>query len=148
MLHLATDADTGHIAASVLTDRDADDGSQVGPLLDRTDGSVASSTGDGAYDWDDVYAEVMARHPDAAVVVPPRLGAVLSEAAEMAATPRSSCSLVPSVCQEARRAIGRSGMGVAPSRSNAGVPQRGLHEVNRRTSIKAVTGVRVAQPVG
>jgi IS5 family transposase len=38
MLHLATDADTGHIVASVLTDRDADDGSQIGPLLDRVDG--------------------------------------------------------------------------------------------------------------
>src|SRR3954465_7391840 len=35
VLHLATDADTGRIIASVLTDKDADDGSQVGPLLDR-----------------------------------------------------------------------------------------------------------------
>ena len=35
VLHLATDADTGRIVASVLTDKDADDGSQVGPLLDR-----------------------------------------------------------------------------------------------------------------
>ena len=50
MLHLATDADTGQIVASVLTSRDADDGSQVGPLLERVDGSVASLTGDGAYD--------------------------------------------------------------------------------------------------
>ena len=40
VLHLATDADTGRIVASVLTDKDADDGSQVGPLLDRIDGSV------------------------------------------------------------------------------------------------------------
>ena len=37
-LHLATDADTGQIIASVLTDKDADDGSQVGPLLERIDG--------------------------------------------------------------------------------------------------------------
>ena len=58
MLHLATDADTGQIVASVLTDRKADDGSQVGPLLGRIDGSVASFTGDGAYDRDDVHAEV------------------------------------------------------------------------------------------
>jgi Transposase DDE domain. len=72
VLHLATDADTGRIVASVLTDRDADDGSQVGPLLDRVDGPVASFTGDGAYDRDDVYTEVAARHPEAAVVVPPR----------------------------------------------------------------------------
>jgi hypothetical protein len=38
VLHLATDADTGRIVASVLTDKDADDGSQVGSLLDRIDG--------------------------------------------------------------------------------------------------------------
>jgi IS5 family transposase len=49
VLHLATDADTGRIVASVLTDRGADDGSQVGPLLDQVDGPVASFTGDGAY---------------------------------------------------------------------------------------------------
>src|ERR671912_1180211 len=88
VLHLATDADTGRIVASVLTDRDADDGSQVGPLLDRIDGSVASVTGDGAYDRDDVYTEVAARHPEAAVVVPPRANAVPSEAAETAPTRR------------------------------------------------------------
>ncbi len=87
-LHLATDADTGRIVASALTDKDADDGSQVGPLLDRVDGPVASFTGDGAFDRDDVYAGVAARHPGAAVVVPPRSGAVPSEAAEAAPTQR------------------------------------------------------------
>ena len=88
MLHLATDADTGEIVASVLTDRDADDGSQVGPLLDRIDGPVASFTADGAFDRDDVYAAVAARHPGAAVVVPPRSSAVPSETAETAPTQR------------------------------------------------------------
>jgi hypothetical protein len=90
VLHLATDADTGRIVASVLTDKDADDGSQVGPLLDRIEGAVASFTGDGAYDRDDVYAEVAARHPEAAVVVPPRANAVPSEAAETAPTQRDA----------------------------------------------------------
>ena len=56
VLYLTTDADTGQIAASVLTSSDADDGSQVGPLLERVNGSVASLTRDGAYDRDDVYA--------------------------------------------------------------------------------------------
>jgi hypothetical protein len=88
VLHLATDADTGRIIASVLTDKDADDGSQVGSLLERIDGAVASLTGDGAYDRDDVYAEVAARHPAAAVVVPPRANAVPSKAAESAPTQR------------------------------------------------------------
>src|SRR5215212_1463429 len=90
VLHLATDADTGRIVASVLTDKDADDGSQVSPLLERIEGAVASFTGDGAYDRDDVYAEVAARHPTAAVVVPPRANAVPSAAAEIAPTQRDA----------------------------------------------------------
>ena len=88
MLHLATDADTGRIVASVLTDKDADNGSQVGTLLDQVEGPVASVTGDGAYDRDDVYAEVAARHPEAAVVVPPRSGAVPSQTAGTTPTQR------------------------------------------------------------
>src|SRR3954462_304914 len=88
VLHLATDADIGRIVASVLTDKDADDGSQVGPLLDRIEGAVASVTGDGAYDRDDVYTEVMTRHPDAEVIVPPRANAVPSDPAQSAPTQR------------------------------------------------------------
>src|SRR3954464_14144758 len=90
VLHLATDADTGRIVASVLTDKDADDGSQVGPLLDQIEGAVASVTGDGAYDRTDVYAAVAVRHPDAAVVVPPRANAVPSDTAETAPTQRDA----------------------------------------------------------
>ena len=88
VLHLATDADTGWIVASALTGRDADDGSQTGPLLGQIDGSVASFTADGAYDRDDVYAEVAARHPDASVIVPLRSSAVPSGTAETAPTAR------------------------------------------------------------
>jgi hypothetical protein len=62
-LHLATDADTGRIVASALTGHDGDDGSQLGPLLDQVGGPVASVTADGAFDRDDVYAEVAARIP-------------------------------------------------------------------------------------
>ena len=89
-LHLATDADTGRIVASALTDKDAGDGSRVAALLGRVEGPVASFIGDGAYDRDDVYAEVAARHPEAAVVVPPRASAVLSDAAETAPTRRDA----------------------------------------------------------
>ena len=52
------------------------------------DGPVASFTADGAYDRGDVYAGVVARHPDAAVIVPPRSNAVPSETAEAAPTRR------------------------------------------------------------
>ena len=49
---------------------------------------MASFTGDGAFDRDDVYAGVSARHPDAAVVIPPRSSAVPSDTAETAPTQR------------------------------------------------------------
>src|SRR5437773_756934 len=74
--------------AMTLTTNDVDDGSQVGPLLDQIDGPIASFTGDGAYDQDGVYSAVAARHPEAAVIVPPRSNAVPSETADTAPTPR------------------------------------------------------------
>ena len=87
-LHLGVDANTGEIIATTLTSHDVDDGSQVGPLLDQVDGPVASFTGDGAFDRDDVYDEIAVRHPDAAIIVPPRSNAVPSSAAETAPTQR------------------------------------------------------------
>jgi len=87
-LHLGVDADTRQIAASVLTNHDSDDGAQVGPLLDQVEGPLASFTGDGAYDQDNVTAAIAERHPDAAVIVPPRSNAVLSNMAETAPTQR------------------------------------------------------------
>ena len=88
MLHLGVDAGTGRIVASTLTPKDADDASQVDPLLDPIAGPVVSFTGDGAYDQDRVYAGVAERHPDAAVIVPPRATAVPSDTAESAPTRR------------------------------------------------------------
>ena len=85
-LHLGLNAGTGRIVASLLTNRDVDDGSQVGPLLDRIDGPLASFTGDGAYDQEGVTASTGSRHPDAAVMVPPRSTAVPSDTAETAPT--------------------------------------------------------------
>jgi Transposase DDE domain len=87
-LHVGVDAGTGQIAAAELTTSDIDDGSRVGPLLDQVTGPVASFTGDGAYDRPDVYSDVAERHPDAAVIVPPRSSAVPSATAESAPTQR------------------------------------------------------------
>src|SRR3712207_5217811 len=87
-LHLGMDANTGQIVAAELTTNDADDGAQVGPLLDQLDGRIASFTGDGAYDQEGVYASVAARHPEAAVIVPPRSTAVPSDTAETTPTQR------------------------------------------------------------
>ncbi len=87
-LHLGMDADTGKIVASLLTTKDVDDGSQIGPLLDQIPDPIASLTGDGAYDQEGVAANVAVRHPQAAIIVPPRANAVPSETAETAPTQR------------------------------------------------------------
>ena len=71
-----------------MTGHDTDDGGQVGPLLEDVDGPVTSFTADGAYDRDDVHAELAARHPGAAVIVPPRSSAVPSATSETAPTQR------------------------------------------------------------
>jgi hypothetical protein len=87
-LHIGVDADTGQIVAAALTTNDVDDATQVGTLLDQIDGPIASFTADGAYDQDGVYGEIAERHPDAAVIVPPRSSAVPSKTAETAPTQR------------------------------------------------------------
>src|SRR5215203_4476183 len=87
-LHLGMDADTGRIVAAALTNPDADNGTQVGPLLDQMVGAVGLVMGDGAYDQESVYTSVAERHPEAAIIVPPRATAVPSATAETAPTQR------------------------------------------------------------
>jgi len=87
-LHLGVDADTDEIVAADLTSNDVDDGSQAGLLLDQVTRPVASFTGDGAFDRDNVYGAVAERHPGAKVIVPPRSSAMPSRRAETAPTQR------------------------------------------------------------
>ena len=79
-LHLAVDADTGEIAAHVLTEGHADDAAQVPALLGQAEGVIGSVTADGAYGGDPTYAAAAARqrHPPPDVVVPLRVSAVPS----------------------------------------------------------------------
>jgi IS5 family transposase len=67
-LHLAVDAANGMIVAQTLTDQDADDPSQVGPLLDQIDEPIAQVTADGAYDGAPTY-QTIAAHDDSIEVV-------------------------------------------------------------------------------
>ena len=87
-LHIGMNADTGQIVAATLTTNDDHDGSQVGPLLDQVAAPVASFIADGAYDQEGVAAVVVERHPDAAVIMPPRSTAVPSETPGSAPTQR------------------------------------------------------------
>ena len=77
-LHLAVDAASGMIVAQTLTDQDADDPSQVAPLLDRIAGQVVRVTADGAYDGAPTYRTIAAHGGDIEVVIPPRSTAVPS----------------------------------------------------------------------
>ena len=77
-LHLAVDAENGVIVAQALTDQDADDPSQVAPLLDQIDGAIARVTADGAYDGAPTYDTIAAHGDDIEVVIPPRSTAVLN----------------------------------------------------------------------
>jgi hypothetical protein len=101
-LHLGLDADTGQIVAAALTMKDVDDGAEVGPLLDQVPGPLASFTADGAYDQEGVSTAVAERHPEAAIIVPPRSTAVPSETAETAPTQRD-CHL-QSIAEHGRAA--------------------------------------------
>jgi hypothetical protein len=85
-LHLGVGAKTGQIVASALTSKEIDDGVAVNPLLDQVSGSLSSLTADGAYDQDGVYTAVAERHPEAAVIAPPRHTAEQSETAAIAPT--------------------------------------------------------------
>src|ERR1051325_532791 len=57
-LRLGVDAASGRGVATGLTTSDVDDGSRVGPLLDQVADPLASFTGDGALDREDVYGTV------------------------------------------------------------------------------------------
>jgi hypothetical protein len=100
-LPIGVDAETGQILASELTTSDGADGSQVGPLLEQVEGSLASLTGDGAYDQAGVYGAVIQRHPDAEVIVPPRSTAVLSE--DVATAPTQRDRHLQSITEHGRR---------------------------------------------
>ena len=87
-LHIGVDADSGEIAAVAVTRKDIDDAAMAGALLGQVADPIASFTADGTYDQDQVSQAVAERYPDAAVIVPPRAGAVASSSAWTAATQR------------------------------------------------------------
>jgi hypothetical protein len=87
-LHIGIDAGNGEIVAVAVTKKDIDDAAMVDALLDQIADPVASFTADGAYDQDQVSQAVGERHPDAAIIVPPRAGAVACASAETAPTQR------------------------------------------------------------
>ena len=89
-LHLAVDADTGEIAAHMLTDGHADDAAQVPDLLRQSESAIASLIADGAYDGQPVYQAAAVQQPGRPpdVIIPPRTSAVPSTADPDKQSPR------------------------------------------------------------
>jgi hypothetical protein len=100
-LHLALDADTGELVASVLTGNDLDDAGQVPVLLEQVDAEIASVTADGAYDGEPVYQAIASKQADKPpdVIIPPR----------SSAAPGASAGKVPSLRDRHIRAIAEKG---------------------------------------
>jgi len=132
-LHIGIDADTGQIVAAALTTKDIDDGPQVGPLLDQVVGPVVSFTADGTYDQEVVSAAVAVRHPDAAIIVPPRSTAVPSATAKTEPTQRDRH--LGSIAEHGRAAWQRASDYTTRARAEAGAARfkRVIGDV-RRTS--------------
>src|SRR3954467_6612649 len=163
-MHLGVDADTGRIVAATLTDRDEDDASQVGPLLDQVAEPVASVTGDGAYDQESVYADVAERHPGADVIVPPRSTAVPSATAETVPTQRdrhlqliaekgrmgwqkatgyNARARAEAAISRYKRVIG-DGLHARTDRRRATEVNVGVHALNRMLELGRPASVRIA----
>jgi hypothetical protein len=82
--------DHGEILASELTTKETGDLSLVGPLLEQIPGAIASVMADGAYNAEPVYRALTEHQPPAssAVIIPPRVTAVLRPAADAVPSPR------------------------------------------------------------
>jgi IS5 family transposase len=87
-LHIGVDADSGEIIAFEVTRKDIDDAAMVDTLLDQIANPITSFTADGAYDQDRVSQAVAEHDSDAAIIVPPRAGAVENVPTETAPTQR------------------------------------------------------------
>jgi hypothetical protein len=70
------------IMASTLTGNDVGDPSQVAPLLDQIEATIACVTADGAYDGIPTYHIVAGHGEDVRVIIPPHVSAILSAEAE------------------------------------------------------------------
>jgi hypothetical protein len=103
-LHLALDPASGEIQAAMLTDNSVADAEMVGPLLDQLERALASTTADGAYDQQSVYADLAQRAPTAAVRIPPRRNARIGQHGNSAAPPLARDENLRAIRAQGRRA--------------------------------------------
>ena len=87
-LHIGSDADSDKIVAFDLTDKEIDDASHIGLLLEQLEAAPASFLADGAYDRSHVLDAALAKNSTVRFIVPPCEGAVLGSTARTAPTQR------------------------------------------------------------
>ena len=144
-LHLAVDADTGTVMASILTGNDVGDPSQVAPLLDQIDAGIASVMADGAYDGAPTYDTVAAHGDDIAVIIPPHVTAVLSDAA--AHNPSQRDKHIASIAVHGRLGWQKeSGYGRRALVETAMGRYKGI--IGRRLRARSLSGQRAETAVG
>jgi len=85
-LHIGIDGKSSEIVAIELTTKESAATVRTAALLDQLTDPLASFIGAGAYDQDRVYKTVAERHPDAALILPPRATAVPGPPATTAPT--------------------------------------------------------------
>jgi hypothetical protein len=74
-LHISMDADTHHVTAALLTDKDALDRNSVAALLQQTEAKIEAVCADGAYDFEQCYRAI--KEHQAVALIPPRSDAVI-----------------------------------------------------------------------
>lgn len=74
-LHISMDAETQHITAALLTDKDALDRNSVAALLQQTEAQIEAVCADGAYDFEQCYRVI--KQAGARALIPPRRDAVI-----------------------------------------------------------------------
>jgi hypothetical protein len=87
-LPIGIDADSDEIVAFGLTDKEIDEPSHIGPLLEQLESAPTSFLADGAYDRSHVLDAVLARNPTVRFIVPPCKRAALGSAATTAPAQR------------------------------------------------------------
>lgn len=93
-LHLGVDPKTGFIHCHLSTLNDADDGAQLGPLLDQVEADISDACLDGAYDHEACWDELIRRKINP--IIPPRDNAVewyLQESGDFPEYPRNAAIL-------------------------------------------------------
>jgi hypothetical protein len=74
-LHISMDAETHHVTAALLTDKDALDRNALPALLKQTEAECESVCADGAYDFEQCYRAI--KQHGAIALIPPRRDAVI-----------------------------------------------------------------------